>query len=245
MSKKLNQVLAIEKNVKSRVYQMITDLHKVSQKSELLNGFSKTYEATEEGGQVIPPQAQRVQYNAREIFEQAKKGLAELFDVTATKDWGNQDARADVEVDGQTILNNVPATYLLFLDKQLSDMRTFVDKFSELDPSVDWEVDPTNSQLYKSPATMTVRTEKVQKPIVLYQATDKHPAQTQLVTQDITVGKWNTIRFSGALPANRKREIMERVERLSQAVKEALERANMQEVESRRTGDRILGYLFG
>ncbi len=40
---KLNQIVAIEKSVKSRVYGDVTDLHKSSQKAELFNGFSKNY----------------------------------------------------------------------------------------------------------------------------------------------------------------------------------------------------------
>ncbi|MDQ3812829.1 MAG: hypothetical protein M3347_02630 [Armatimonadota bacterium] len=42
MSQKLNQVVAIEKGVKSRVYGEVTELHKTSQKPELFNGFIKT-----------------------------------------------------------------------------------------------------------------------------------------------------------------------------------------------------------
>lgn len=245
MSKKLNQTLAIEKGIKQKVYQMITDFHKIAQKPELLNGFKKNYTATEETGQQMPPQEQRVQYTATEIFNEAKKGLAELFDVTATKDYGNQSAKADVEVDGKVLLKGAPATYLLFLDKQLTDLKKFVEKFSELDSSVDWQLDPTNEQLYKSQPVGTVRTEKRQKPLVLYQATDKHPAQTQLITEDVTVGTWETIRFSGAIPANRKRQLLERIEKLTRAVKQALEQANMQDVEAQKAGDQLLGYIFG
>lgn len=245
MSKKLNQILAVEKGVKTRAYETISELHKIAQKSELLNGFTKTYKPTVESDQVVPPQSQRVQYSATDIFETARRNLTELFDITATKDFGNQSARADVEVDGKVLVKDAPATYLLFLDKQLNDMKAFVGKFSELDPSVDWQVDPTNDRLYKSEPTSTVRTEKRQKPLVLFPATPEHPAQTQVIVEDITVGTWQTVRFSGALPANRKRQLLERIEKLSRSVKEALERANMQEVETMRTGEPVLGYLFG
>ena len=52
MSKpKLNQVIAIEKGVKSRVYGEITEMHKTSQKAELFNGFAKNYRKKDEDGE--------------------------------------------------------------------------------------------------------------------------------------------------------------------------------------------------
>lgn len=244
MSKKMNQVLAVEKNVKAKAYQSFTDLHKAAQQAALLNGHTKTYQPKEETDQTIPPQTLKVQMNAADMFQEARKLLTEYFDVTATKDWGNQLAKADVEVDGQVLLKDVPATYLLFLDKQLNDLRTFVSKFTELDPSIEWTKDPSTG-LFKSDAIATVRTEKKQRPLVLYQATPQHPAQTQLVTEDVTVGTWYTTKFSGAIPATQKRELLDRIDRMTQAVKQALEHANMTAVETKKTGDVVLGYIFG
>ena len=40
---KLNQIIAIEKGVKSRAYGELTTLHKESQKAESFNGFVKNY----------------------------------------------------------------------------------------------------------------------------------------------------------------------------------------------------------
>ncbi len=39
---KLNQIIAIEKGIKSRVYAGLTDLNKIVQKGELFNGFQKS-----------------------------------------------------------------------------------------------------------------------------------------------------------------------------------------------------------
>lgn len=243
MSRKLNQVLAVEKGVKQRTYATTTELHKVGQQPALFNGFSKSYRPLEDGGIAQPPQSQKVAFNADDIFGTVQKGLAELFDVTATKDWGNQSAKADIVVDGQTILTGVPATYLLFLDKQLSDLRDLIGKMAELDPAVDWSRDPS-SGLYRSAEVKSHTTAKVQKPIVLYDATDKHPAQTQLITQDVIVGEWTTVKQSGALPATRKKLLLERVQKLLDAVKVSLEEANMTKVEDQKTGNAVLGYIF-
>jgi hypothetical protein len=97
---KLNQIVAIEKSVKSRIYGEITEMHKLSQKPDLFSGFSKQYRKKDEEGEDYPPEQKRVQILADEQLASAAKLLTELFDVTATKDWANCRAVADVEIDG-------------------------------------------------------------------------------------------------------------------------------------------------
>jgi hypothetical protein len=53
------------------------------------------------------------------------------------------------------------------------------------------------------------------------------------------------VKFSGALPAKRVSELLERVEKLQDAVKFAREEANNAETTDRRVGDKVFGYLFG
>jgi hypothetical protein len=241
---KLNQILAIEKGVKTRVYSEITDLHKATQKPALMNGFHKTSRPKQEEGETYPPEHQRVQYNQEDVIKRVGRILTELFDITATKDFANCSARADIMIDGKPLLRDVPATYLLFLEKQLSDLGTFFTKMIELDAAEDWLADPS-SGLYKTEPTQTQRTKKVQRPIVLYDATEHHPAQTQLITEDMVVGHWNTVKFSGGIPMPKKKAILERIEKLSGAVKFAREAANGLEVEHKHTGKEVFDYLFG
>src|SRR5215813_10940643 len=56
---KLNQIVAIEKSVKSRVYGEITEMHKLSQKPDLFSGFSKQYRKKDEEGEDYPPEQKR------------------------------------------------------------------------------------------------------------------------------------------------------------------------------------------
>ena len=63
---KLNQIIAIEKGVKARVYGELTELHKAVQKPELFNGFSKTYQKKDDDGEDLPAEKKRVQYAATE-----------------------------------------------------------------------------------------------------------------------------------------------------------------------------------
>jgi hypothetical protein len=240
---KLNQIVAIEKGVKSRVYGEITEMHKLSQKPDLFSGFSKQYRKKDEDGEDYPPEQKRVQILADEQLSRAAKLLSELFDVTATKDWANCRAVADVEVDGNVLIAGAPVPFLLFLEKQISDLHTLVDKLPTLDEADDWTKND-GTGLFKTTPIATHRTKKAQKPIVLYDATKEHPAQTQLITEDIVVGYWDTVKHSGALPTMRKKELLGRIEKLSQAVKFAREKANAVDAETVSVGKPIFDYLL-
>ncbi len=240
---KLNQVLAIEKGIKTRVYAEFSELHQATQKPALMNGFHKSYQARKEEDETYPAESQKVQHNAVDVIERVSASLAELFDITATKDWTNCNARADVLIDGRVLLAEVPATYLLFLEKQLGDLHTFISKMVELDPGNDWVIDP-GTGLYKTDTQMTQRTKKVQRPITLYEATKEHPAQTQLITEDQIAGQWVTIKYSGAMPAPRKKQLLSRIEKLSNAVKFAREQANAVEASEKKLGKEVFDFLF-
>jgi hypothetical protein len=243
MAERLNQILAVEKSVKSKAHSEITRLHNSCKKPGLFAGMTKVFEALEDAGEDFPPESQRVQMNATAVIKVAKRALAELFDVTATKDAGNQEAKADVVVDGKVLLEQIPATTLLFLEKQLTDLVTFAAKLPTLDPAFEWTFDEATN-VWKTPPQRASRTKKTQRPIVLYDATEHHPAQTQLITEDVVVGHWTTIRHSGALPVAERDKFLERAEKLSRAVKVAREAANAQEVVRRHVGDKVLDYLF-
>ncbi len=62
--------------------------------------------------------------------------------------------------------------------------------------------------------------------------------------EDIIVGCWKTVKFSGALPASRVKELPDRVDKLQQAVKYAREEANSIEASDKRVGEGVFGYLF-
>lgn len=244
MATKLNQIIAIEKGVKARATSAVNENYKLIQKGELFNGFDKKYQPKDENGDMLPSENKFVQHQGRVVLEQTRKAVTELYEVTARKDWTNMNAVADVKIDDQVILAGVPVTFLLFLEKNLTDMRTFISHLPVLDAAESWNLDQ-NSGLFRTAAVSTSRTKKIQTPLVLYPATDKHPAQTQIVTEDVIAGLWNTVKLSGALPRPDVVAYLDRVEKLLKAVKEAREEANMTpEVQSPDVGAAIFGYIF-
>lgn len=241
---KLNQIIAIEKGVKGRVYSTLTDINKAVQKPDLFNGFVKSYIKKEEDGEELQQEKKKVQLTGSELLTDISLLLTELMDLTARKDYTNCNAGADVVVDGQVLVSGAPVTYLLFLEKQLTDVRTFIGNIPVLDNAENWTLDD-NSGLYRTDKIITNRTKKIARPIVLYPATDKHPAQTQLIQEDIIAGSWEQVKQSGALPMPRKEEILRRIEILLSAVKQAREAGNgVEETESPRVGAALFGYLF-
>jgi hypothetical protein len=241
---KLNQIIAVEKGVKSSSFQELTEAHHALQKTTVLAGIARTYRPKDEEGEQLPPESTRVQVRAEDIMRQTSEILTRLFDVVATKDWTNCKARADVVVDGKTLLSQVPATHLLFLEKQLVDLHTFIKKLPVLDPSETWTFDPS-ADCWATEPVQTVKTKKIPRNHVKAEATDKHPAQVEVYYEDIVVGYWKTVKFSGALPAKRLNELLARVEKLQQAVKYAREEANNVDAEEQKVGAKVFGYLFG
>ncbi|AQZ69963.1 unnamed protein product [[Actinomadura] parvosata subsp. kistnae] len=240
---KLNQILAVEKGVKSDVQRKVTDAYHQIQKAPLLSGISRTYQPIDDEGEQLPPESTRVQVQADEVLKGVGVALARLFDVTATKDWANCEARADVVVDGTVLLEQVPVTYLLFLEKQLTDVYTLVSKLPTLDPAETWSRDEA-TDTWRTDPVKTTRTKKVPRNHVLAEATDKHPAQVQVYNEDIVVGYWTKVNFSGALPQRRVNELLARVQKLQDAVKYAREEANGTEVVDKKVGERVFAYLF-
>lgn len=241
---KLNQIIAIEKGVKSQTHSSMSDVYKAVQKPELFNGFSKTYQKRDDEGEDLSPEKKRVQFTATNVLQTVALTMSELMDLTARKDFTNCEAKAPVIVDDVTLLPPTPVSYLLFLEKQLTDLRTLIGTIPILDDAESWTMD-NEAGLHKTDVVLTHRTKKVQKPLVLYNATPEHPAQTQIITEDIIAGFWSQVKQSGALPKPKQTELLVRVEKLLHAVKHARELANMtEEVTSPKVGESLFNYLL-
>ena len=241
---KLNQVVAIEKGVNSRATTEISEVYKMVQKPVLFNGFNKTYLPVDENGEKYPDESQKVQLKVADVLERVKESKVELLDTVAQKDYANMSATADVVVDGTVLVEKAPVPYLLFLEKQLTDIRTLIGALPVLDPNEDWTLDAGNG-IYKTKPVKTHRTKKVTKPLVLFPATDKHPAQTDKIIEDVVVGFWEQVKMSGSVEEKAQKALLKKVETLLDAVKQAREEANNSDAPKVTVGEALLGYIFG
>lgn len=243
---KLNQIIAIEKGVKSQAQRTVTDLYHTISKKPLFEGMNRVYQPKDDEGEKLPPESAPVQFKSKEVIDSLIAAETRLIDITATKDTANSKAKADIVLQdtGVTIAQDVPVTTLIFLEKRLEDLAAFVGRLPVLDSTVHWTYD-NNKGLYAADQVQTVRTKKVPRNHVLAEATKEHPAQVQMFTEDIIVGTWTKVDVSGALPADKIAEISSRVEKLREAVKFAREAANMTDVQDVKPGEAILNYIFG
>lgn len=242
---KLNQIIAIEDGSKKNGYADLSKTHHVLQKPDLFSGFVATYAPhTEDPTLKQPEQRKVVQQNAAEIVKLAQAGLAEMWNIVATKDIGNCSAKADIIVDGVTLATQVPVTHLLFLEKQLNDMRTFIAKLPVLDPAKEWQYD-TNKGMYTTKfPEQRIKTRKVHKSLVKIEPGPHSPGQAEIITVDEPEGVWTQVDMSTAYPQDAIKNMLDRVSKLSAAVKSAREEANSIAVDKATIAEKLLGYIF-
>jgi hypothetical protein len=246
----LHTIVALRNSVKTRSREAVTAAHRESQKADLYDGFERTYQPKDDEGDHLPPESKQVQLDSRTVLDQLTDALSGYWDLTASVDATNQVAKADVTVptgngvERITVLRDVPATHLLFLARELEDVYTFVRKLPVLNPGDRWEFDEAVN-LHATEPIKTTRTKKVMKNHVKYDATERHPAQVEVFTEDVIVGTWSNTKYSGALTAARRSELLHRIDVLRLAIKEARERANLVEVVDLRVAKSMFDYILG
>lgn len=246
----LNKIVAKDNGLRKRRKDEVSAWHHAVQRPNLTAGMTRTYQHALTDGdgnplETLPPEEVLVQVTAEQVLAEVRQIDAPWWDVAVTREVGNTLARAAVVVDGATLLEDVPVGALLFLEQRLNEWRVLVEKCPTLDPAYRWEPDP-NSQpgVSKTPAITDNRTAQVITPVVLYEATDKHPAQVQALSEQKPVGVYTKHLFSGAMPRERRSQLLDRIDRLKTAVRYAREQANQQEVENREVAEPIFGFLF-
>lgn len=240
---KLNQIIAVVQGKKTEAQKACTNVYRKCGTSELFNGLSRVYTPKNDGDEGLPPEGKKVQYTTKEAIKEFREASGPLLDAIATQEYGNTQATADIVVGDEVLLPGVPVTYLLFIEKQLNDVHTFVSSLPVLDISESWSYD-SNKDLHVSEVSKTNRTQKVLNHKILVPATAEHPAQVEKWMEDVSVGTWSSTKFSGAIPSREKKEILERVKALQDAVKFAREQANSIDVKQQQVADKLLDFVF-
>lgn len=241
---KQHEIVAIEADFKKRAKKTQTELYKFVQKADLFNGLNREYRPLQDDGEKLPAESRRIQRDLKDDIKEFDKVTVRLLDLMATKDQTNTNAFANLEVDGQVLAENIPVTTLLTLEKELHHIRSFYEKLPTLPLDTTWTKDEASGQ-FIAPEVETTRTKKTQRPIVLYDATPEHPAQTQLISEDIQVGIWQTRKLSTSMPAPKKQQLLDRIDALLDGTKKARERANGVEVTEKKIGKAIFDFIHG
>lgn len=249
----LHELLAAEKTATNARDQLTKDTQdKFAKGDNYFAGFTKTLTLLGDD-----PSNSQIEAAARQDKELPTTVLttleyylafwAKAEDVLYRKNLTNTKAFATIEFRGKTIQENVPVDELMGLEARLGDLRKLATQIPTLDASKAWVQDTSAAQAgtwkTKTPG-VTTKTEKITIPVVLYDATDKHPAQVKESTVDKIVGTFTQVHTSGATTAIQKANLLSVVDDLITAVKQARVRANAVPVIERDIGNTIVSLLM-
>jgi hypothetical protein len=75
------------------------------------------------------------------------RDLSRLYDVLLQKEIGNQEARADLVVNGEVLIPDAPATFLLGMETRLKALRQVLLHIPTLEPGRTWTEDEASGIL--------------------------------------------------------------------------------------------------
>jgi hypothetical protein len=231
---KLHELLAVGTNLENQANKTRADLITTFDKKHQLFGQKLvTFKSNEEGVAAVTEEQSDIQSTVTKELDWITGILGKDIDVGHQVDVANTLAKADIVTEGgDVIATGIPATSLLQLEKHLAKVHELLVTIPTLDPAKGFVADTTREHgVYRAREVVKNRTKKVNKPLVLYPATDKHPAQTQLVTEDVAVGTIHEQEWSALLTPALKGDLIERCEVLTRAVKKARARANETDVD--------------
>lgn len=244
MSTKLNQIIAVANGKKATGTAALTAVYHVLQKPDLFTGFERKYQSLDDDGEKLPSESKIIQQTVAGNLAAAQESLTDVMDIVATQEYGNCSAKADIVIDGVVLAEKVPVTYILFLEKQADNIKSLISKLPVLSSDTRWNKSGSDPNVYVTDVVQTNRTKKVPKAFVKAPATDKHPAQVEMFTEDVIVGNWNKVDMSSAIPISQRDEMLKRVEKFREALKVAREEANSIQVTNVTIGKGIMNYLL-
>jgi hypothetical protein len=248
MAKKLHELLAVEGSLETQAMKCLADLTNTFEKKRHLFEEKRTvFVSNEENKPPVTETQSDLQTTVAKEIEWLTPMLSKMLDASYQVSEANTVARADViDEAGKTILGGVPATSLLELEKRLQTLHGFLTSIPTLDPAKGFKADEQRGAgVYQAREVTKTRTKKVQKPVVLYEATKEHPAQVQLAGEDVPVGSIHEKEWSGLMTPADKSKLLARCESLTRAVRQARSKANEAPVDpAKKIGDSLLSYIF-
>lgn len=240
---KMHELLAVEGDLKSAALSALSDLKGLFTKGTgLLVGQVRKYRPFVEGGERQADEVTALATSVPDECERFALMFGRWINASIQKEVTNISTLADVIVDGEALLTGLPAPALLNLESKLASIRSVYENIPTLDPTEKWSWDAGRG-CYLSPERTTYRTQKVMKSFIAAEATKEHPAQVQVFSEDQQVGEWTTIISTGAVTVTDKRGMIERIDKLLAAVKQARQRANSIEASNIMVAATLFEYI--
>tara|TARA_R110000803_G_scaffold33627_13_gene73578 strand:+ start:433 stop:1194 length:762 start_codon:yes stop_codon:yes gene_type:complete len=242
----LHEIIAVESSKQKLAETLIQEgINTFTKKTNLFSGHTKEYIPFIETDALLVPEETIISETVEGKLEYVFKKLTGYFDLVLQKDATNQKAKSDLMIDGVLIASDLPATFLLGMESKFKSIRALVLSVPTLQPNIRWVgAGDQGEHIVKTEKPIeTYRTQKVETPIVVVPATEHHPAQVQVKTEDKNVGINRTQNFSSAITPLRKSQMLERCDKMITALKTARQRANGQEVDMRVASKNLLNYI--
>lgn len=243
---KLHEILAIKSGITGKIAKLKADLMELfTKKTHHFSKVISNFVSVKEGIPDAKEQDTAMQTTVRKELAWFGSEFAKMVDLCHTINITNCEAKADVIIDGVVLLEKIPATGLLELEKLVTGFKELLTHVPTLDPVKGFKKDTAEGEgIYVAQPRMTARTMKEIYVLTLAAATDKHPAQASKETRDIITGHVNTHEWSGMLTPSEKSTILTRCEDLIMAIKSAQARANSTEAKSEKIGEKVVNHIL-
>lgn len=247
---KMHELLAVEGEIQQGYQKILKETGATFDKGSHFLGHHKTLKMFSEDRAHEESAAEshkKVDDTVDSKLRWAWKAVRRYTDAVLQKEATNQTAVADIVVDDTVLAENMPAPFLLNLEKRLAEVRALYDKIPTLAPGVEWADDPGQGDgIFRAiHDEVKQKTENELESRVLYDATKEHPAQIKEWTVNKPVGNYHLTQYSGMVSPAKKAILLGRIDQLIRAVKKARQRANQAEVVKVHVGEQLFNFIHG
>jgi hypothetical protein len=238
---KLYETLALEPDLENKAKEARRTIARLFGNVEAFTKRIETYTVLLESEPPLQSKETAMAYTVEGLLADFQKEHADFTDISLTKEATNVATSADLIINGVK-LATLPATALLNLENRLREIRDLYHDIPTIDPSGVWVFDD-NMGLLKSGPYDKLRTKKVMKTLVKYEATKEHPAQTEVYTEDVPSYNVSETVWNSKLTIADKTDRLARIDKLLQETKAARLRANDVEVNRVRLADKLYNFI--
>lgn len=246
-TRNLHEIIAVEGDLKKTADNILAEAEKTLGRHELFHGMTRVFTSLQEKEDgstdpVEPPETKTVATTVTDKLDYVWNTVSKYLDVFLTKEKGNQSAKGDVVIDGTVLLKDVPVGALVGLEGKLKSYRRVLEAIPTTDVTKTWEKSK-DLNLWVTVDRPVIRTKKEKKHKVMVPDSPHHPAQVTQWDEDVPVARVTTTHFSGALSPMEKSILLNRLDILTQAVKQARSRANQEKIEQQNIMSRLFDFL--
>jgi hypothetical protein len=242
----MHELLAVETSLEQQAVKIMEETIKgFTRDHHLYKGQCRVVMPYDENQEQFTDQLQEVTTTVDNRLNYTKDFVTRHYDAAFQKELTNQEAKADLIVNGTILAENVPVTFLLGLEKKLKRLRTVYSSIPTRAPGIAWVQDPEKEDgIFKTKEPIiSFQEKKIPKGIVMYEATKEHPAQVQIVNETVQTAKYEKTEWTSMISSAKKSKLLGNIDTLLKAVSKARARANKQEVIKRKIGKEIFDFI--